>query len=93
MAQIYSGFYIRSHSRSLPKRPCTRHSMCITWYNTDPVFWSFWCLLQLQDSKSYPQSFGSANLLAPAVFLKTARFRFSHAFACRGPFADEVTRS
>ena len=23
MAQIYSGFYIRSHSRSLPKRPCT----------------------------------------------------------------------
>ena len=30
MAQIYSGFYIRSHSQSSPKRPCTTswHSVC-----------------------------------------------------------------
>ena len=29
MAQIYSGFYIQSHSRSLPKRPCVlRHALC-----------------------------------------------------------------
>ena len=28
MAQIYSGFYIRSHSRSLPKRCILRHALC-----------------------------------------------------------------
>ena len=28
MAQIYSGFYIRSHSRSLPKRCVIHHGLC-----------------------------------------------------------------
>ena len=28
MAQIYSGFYIRSHSRSLPKHCVLRHALC-----------------------------------------------------------------
>ena len=37
MAQIYSGFYIRSHSRSLPKRPCTMS--CIMWsHDTTTIF-------------------------------------------------------
>ena len=35
MAQIYSGFYIRSHSGSLPKRPCT--TSCIMWSHDTTV--------------------------------------------------------